>query len=449
MITTAIDRLTRRVDPASLVAFRVALGTLLFVATVRFVAKGWVHEHYVEPRYYFPYWGLEWLRPLSAQGMVAVHWLMAAAALGVACGLAYRASSLTLCALFTYTHLCDKTNYLNHYYLVSLLTGLAVVLPLHHHASVDEWLARRRGRPARGWPEAWVLWLVRAQVGVVYFYGGVAKLGSDWLVHAMPLRIWLARSTDLPLIGPLLRYEETAYLMSWAGAAFDLSIPFLLSWRRARGPAFAAVLGFHVVVGQLFQLGMFPWFMPAFATIFFDPSWPRRLMIRGRAAPPAAPVPRTPRQARVALGLAAAYVAVQVLLPLRHWLYPGNTLWTEEGFRFAWKVMLIEKNGVVTAEARDRATSQRFVVSPRDYLTPLQERMMSTQPDMILQFAHMVRDDFAARGRDVAVFVDARVSLNGRPSRPLVDPKVDLARERDGLGMKRWILPAPSEPPRF
>lgn len=443
----------QRVDPASLVAFRVLLGALVCAASIRFMMKGWVDEHFVDPTFFFPYWGLDWVRPLPSLAMHAIYAVTAVAALGVAAGLFYRVSAATLFVLFTYAHLCDKTHYLNHYYLVSLLAALTIVLPLHHHGSVDAWRWKRRGGEARPWPRAWVLWLVRFQVGLVYFFGGVAKLGPDWLLHAQPLRTWLARSTDLPVFGWFFRFEATAYAMSWAGAAFDLSVAFLLSYRRTRPFAFVAVLAFHALVGQLFQLGMFPWFMPAFATILFDPSWPRRLLAvvsRGRlgaSTPSSTSAQRPSARERIALGVAVVYAVVQVIVPLRHWLYPGNVLWTEEGFRFAWNVMLIEKNGVVTAEAVDRATGERFYVSPSDYLTPLQERMMSTQPDMILQFAHLARDDFRARGRDVAVYVDARVALNGRRSRPLVDPSVDLARESEGWGAKRWILPMPDEPP--
>lgn len=436
----------QRIDPAGLTAFRVALGGLLAIAAIRFQLHGWVHEHFVEPTHFFPYWGFEWIRPLSYGGMRALYAAMTIAALGVAAGAAYRLSALTLLLTFTYAHLCDKTNYLNHYHLVTLLAGLALVLPLHHHHSVDAWIRRRRGGERAPWPPALVQWIMRLQVGVVYFFGGAAKLGPDWLLRAMPLRIWLIRSTDLPVVGPLLRYEATAYAMSWAGLVFDLSIPFLLMWRRTRAPAFVAVIAFHVMVGQLFQLGMFPWFMPAFATIFFAPSWPRRLF---RAATPPAPPTRERRAPRWWLAVAFGYALIQVLTPLRFLLYPGNVLWTEQGFRFSWKVMLQEKNGVVTVEARDRESGERFLVRPRDYLTPLQERMMSTQPDMILQFAHMVRDDFRARGREVAVYIDARVSLNGRPSRPLIDPSVDLAREEESWAPKRWVLPMPSDPPRW
>ena len=38
---------------------------------------------------------------------------------------------------------------------------------------------------------------------------------------------------------------------------------------------------------------------------------------------------------------------------------------------------------------------------------------------------------------------DAFVAVNGRPYARLIDPEIDLARERQGVGAKRWILPEP------
>ncbi len=443
-----------QVDAAGLVAFRLLFGGIVAFSAARFVANGWVSEHFLQPKHFFTYWGFEWVKPLPGPWMYVLFAVLFAAALAVAVGAFYRVACAVLFVAFTYAHLCDKTYYLNHYYLVSIVSLMLAFLPLHRAHSVDAWRATRRGDAGfrvETLP-AWIAWLLRFQIGVVYFFAGVAKLQGDWLVHAQPLTVWLSRSWDVPILGPLLRVKTTAHVMSVVGAIFDLSVPFLLSVRRTRPFAYAALLGFHALTARLFQLGIFPYLMPALATVFFDTSWPRRILGRllpGRitAAPAvhAAPAPLP----RWALGLLGVHVLVQLLVPLRQALYPGNVLWTEEGIRYAWKVMLVEKNGSVDLWARDRATGERFLVSPRDYLTPEQIRMMSTQPDMILELAHWVRDDFRERGRDVAVFVDAHVSLNGRPSAPFIDPTVDLASEVEGLGPKRWILPLPEDRPRF
>ncbi|HWU88567.1 MAG TPA: HTTM domain-containing protein, partial [Kofleriaceae bacterium] len=167
------------------------------------------------------------------------------------------------------------------------------------------------------------------------------------------------------------------------------------------------------------------------------------------AAPVAAAGPPARSAApRAVPAVLAVHFAIQLAMPLRHLLYPGDVCWTEEGFRFAWNVMLIEKTGTVEAHVTEPATGRRWVVSPGAYLTPYQTRMMSSQPDMILQFAHMVAADFRERGvRDPEVRVDAVASLNGRRRARLVDPTVDLARETDGFAPKRWITPAPSPDP--
>jgi vitamin K-dependent gamma-carboxylase len=150
------------------------------------------------------------------------------------------------------------------------------------------------------------------------------------------------------------------------------------------------------------------------------------------------------------LGVLAAglYLASQIVIPLRTHLYGGNVLWHEQGMRFSWRVMARSKNGSVTFLVRDPASGRTWTLYPKRYLTPVQEREMAAQPDLILQLAHHIARDFAARGYpNVEVRADAHASLNGRPAARLLDPDIDLARERDGLGPKPWITPAPAGPP--
>lgn len=441
-----------RVDIASLVVFRVIFGVLMIEATARFAWRGWITEYFHTPKYFFTYHGFEWVRPWPAPWMHVHYAVMGLCAAGIALGFYYRISAALFFLLFTYAHLIDKTNYLNHYYLVSLLALLIVFMPLHAALSLD---ARRRPEIRSASAPALCLWLLRFQIGAVYFFGGVAKVKPDWIVHAQPLTIWLGASTEIPVLGPLFDFKATAHAMSIAGLVFDLSAPFLLSWGRTRPFAYAAVVAFHLLTARLFNLGMFPWLMIAFGSIFFPPSWPRRWLParwlpaeRGPEPPdrPASDWLGSPLR-KVAL---AAFVGLQVLLPLRHWLYPGDPCWTEEGYRLSWNVMLMEKNGDITFTVTDPATARTWIVDLNDYLTRQQIRMMSTQPDMILAFAHHLADDFRRRGHPgVEVRADAHVSLNGRPPQRLVDPSVDLARHEEGLHPKRWILPLAEAQPRL
>ncbi|ATB28392.1 HTTM domain-containing protein [Melittangium boletus] len=430
-IERARARLFAPVDPASLVAWRVLFGLLMAVAVARFFAYGWIEEHYLAPRVLFPFAGLEWIRPWPREGMYAHFVLMGLGALGIASGVAYRPSALLFLLTFTYAHLIDRTYYLNHYYFISLVGLVMVCLPLGS-------VGKREHVPA------WWLWLLRAQVGLVYVFGGVAKLKSDWLLHAQPLKIWLGASTDLPVLGRFFEWPWVPHAFSIAGALFDLGVVPALLWRRTRPFAFAAVVVFHVITRLLFPIGMFPWVMISGALLFFPPDWPRRLAAWARRKPRQERVPEAvpARRAWTGPALALTFLAVQCLLPLRHLLYPGDVMWTEEGFRFSWNVMLMEKDGVAEFRVSEPTTGKWWVVSPGKYLSPYQVKMMATQPDMLLTFAHYLAQDFAERGHpDVEVRVNAFASLNGRPRQRLVDPEVNLATVSPWQGTSTWVLP--------
>jgi vitamin K-dependent gamma-carboxylase len=432
-------RLQRPVDAAGLAAFRIAFGALLLLATLRSFWKGTIAEYFLVPTYFFKYWGFSWVRPWPGAGMYLHFGLMALCALGITLGYRYRASVLGFTLLFAYAHLIDKTNYLNHYYLVVCVGCLMACLPLAGMWSLD---SRREPSVRLGAVPSWMLWLLRAQFGLVYLFGGVAKLNEDWLLRAQPLSLWLGRSSDVPVLGRLFVQPWAPHLMSWAGAAFDLSIVPLLCFRRTRPFAFGAVLVFHLLTARLFPIGLFPYFMLAGSLLFLAPSWPRALLKKRGVEPAAEPSPGRPGVSPwLAFGV-AGFMALQLLLPLRHWLYPGELCWTEQGFRFSWNVMLMEKDAAVDFRVVEPHSGRVFHASPRDYFTPYQIAMMSPQPDMVLEAAQLVARDFRARGvKQPAVYADAFASLNGRPMQRLIDPHVDLAREADGLSNKTWILP--------
>jgi vitamin K-dependent gamma-carboxylase len=437
-------RLHRPVDVASLAAFRIGFGALLLVATLRYFAHGWIAEYFLVPTHFFKYWGFGWVEPWPGVGMYVHFAVMAACALGVVLGYRYRACVIGYGLLFLYAHLIDKTNYLNHYYLVLCVCGLMACLPLHATWSLD---ARRDARIRRSTVPSWMLAALRAQFGVVYLFGGVAKLNADWLLNAQPLSLWLARSSDLPWVGPLLTTAASAFAFSWAGALFDLSVVPLLLWHKSRPYAFLALVGFHLLTAQLFAIGMFPFFMICGATLFFEADWPRKLL-RRRASKGdgASTVSSTLGGSRWTMPVFAVWFALQLLVPLRHLLYPGKMCWTEQGFRFSWNVMLMEKNGSVDFRVVEPRTGRVFRVSPRDYFTPYQTAMMSPQPDMLLEAARVIAADYRRRGLvEPAVYADAFASLNGRPMQRLLDQNVDLAREVDGFSNKTWILPMTSE----
>ncbi|HJL19967.1 MAG TPA: HTTM domain-containing protein [Sandaracinaceae bacterium LLY-WYZ-13_1] len=442
-------RLNRPRDAASLAVFRMLFGLVMAGGVVRYFASGWIDRFYVRPTFHFHYWGFDWVEPLPAPWIHVAFAVLGVASLCIALGLFYRAATVVFAVLFHYVHLLDVTNYLNHYYLVGLLALIFCVLPLHRTWSLD---ARRKPALRAETLPAWMLYLLRFQVGLVYVFAALAKLGPDWLLHGQPLSIWLHSRTDTPVIGPYLDEPLVALAMSWAGFLYDLTIVGWLSWRRTRPFAYAVVCVFHFFTAVFFNIGIFPVLMTAVATIFFSPSWPRRWVawVAGRAErrPGAAPPARwrLPGWGAAALGVWALF---HLAVPLRAHLYGGNLLWHEQGMRWSWRVMVREKNGAVSYRVRTDGRPRERIVEPRRYLNREQEMEFAGQPDLILQLAHRIRDDLEAEGhRDVEVRADAWVSLNGRPSTRLIDPGVDLASVEDGVAPAGWILPAPGGPPR-
>ncbi len=432
---------SRQVDIASLAMFRIIFGFVAAASSVRMLTSGWIEPMYVEPTWFFTYPGFGWVSPWPAWGMYVHYAVLCGLALAIAAGFFYRAAIVLFLVGFTYTQLVDVTNYLNHHYLVILLGGILALLPAHAAWSID---ARRRPALARATVPAWMVWLVRFQVGVVYVCAGLAKAKVDWLVHAQPLNLWLTARTETPLVGPLLAQSWAPHVMAWAGFLFDSTIVAWLSWRRTRRVAFAVLVVFHGLTGWLFNIGMFPLIMTSSALIFFDYGWPRRFVW---ASTPDASGPRAPRSpsrgARIAIAL---HVILQLALPLRHLAYPGAVLWNEDGMRFAWHVLVREKHGSVTYVAAF-TNGKRLEIPPARWLTWRQEREMSGQPDLILQLGQAIAADLEARGfRDFALHAITTVSLNGRAPVPMLDPAVDLRTVR-ALGSRRWVLPAPTASP--
>jgi hypothetical protein len=408
----------------SVAAFRVAFGALVCWSSVRFLARGWVEQLYLAPAHHLTYAGFDWVRPLPPPLMYAVVIGLAVLGLCIALGFHTRAAAALFAAGFAYTELIDASLYLNHYWFVTLAALWLAVIPASGCASVD------RGP---GTVPAWAVWALRGQLAVVYAFAGLAKLNADWLWHALPMRLWLPdRANQLPVAGALLEQTWVAFAMSWAGAAFDLTIVGWLLWRRSRPFAYAAVVAFHLATLALFQIGMFGWVMIALTPVFFDADWPARVL-RRFTRPEAAPRQRRRSRRAAGVGMLAAVAALQVAVPLRHLAYPGDVRWTEEGYYLSWRVVLTEKAGWLQFWVSDPATADTWMVPPTLVLEDWQARQAAIRPDLALTAAHLIAEHYRGLGREVQVRADSWVSFNGRARQRLLDPTVDLAAHERGL----------------
>jgi vitamin K-dependent gamma-carboxylase-like protein len=436
------------VDIASLVFFRISFGLLMFCEVLRYFAYGWIARYWIAPHFLFTYYGFSWVHPWPGIGMYFHFGILGLLAIFIAIGFAYRISTFLFALGITYCFLLEQAVYLNHLYLVCLLSFLLIFVPANRRLALDAWLHPqwRRDQVA-----AWTLWLFRGQMAVVYFYSGMAKLSPDWL-RGEPMRTWLADRSDLPIIGRFLQEEWVVYLFSYGGLLLDLLIAPLLLWRRTRGAAFCLAVGFHLANAKLFFIGIFPWLAIAATSLFLSPDWPRRVIAITRRVPAVsesrATAAYTPQNKPVISTLIAVYFIIQLLVPLRHLLYPGNVDWTHEGHRFSWRMKLLDRDSTARFFVTDPNNGATHEVDPLDSLRPSQVRKMSARPDMILQFAqYLARTEPCSGARPLQVRAEVWLALNGREPALLVDPTIDLAAQPRTLGHVSWMLPMPQSTP--
>ena len=438
----------------ALVSFRILFGLMMFFSTLRFILNGWVYDLYIAPKYYFTYYGFDWVHPLSPSGMYLLFGLLIILSLFITTGLFYRLSTIAFFCIFTYIELIDKTNYLNHYYFISLVSFLLIFLPANRYFSIDTYIGiTKRTKKV----QAWTINLLKFQLAVVYIFAGISKLNYHWLLEAQPLTNWLKHQSDLPLIGGLMEYDITAYVFSWGGALFDLCIPFVLLNRKYRIYGYLMVILFHVLTSLMFPIGVFPFVMIVSTLIFFSEGFHEKFISGIQKIIPFRSEMRNPKivlapskTSRIVLpSLLVAYVLIQLLVPMRYLLYDGKLFWNEQGYRFSWRVMLIEKAGYTQFYIHDQKGRKKLIDNSK-YLSKQQEKMMSTQPDMILQYAHHLRDVYSdtliIEGKEKInlkkpkVTADVYVSLFNKGSRPFIDPNVNLSNIKRGLHQKNWLL---------
>jgi len=434
---STLQRLTDPVDAASLGVFRIVFGVFVAVDAWRYLGYGWVRQYYIDPAFNFRYLFFDFVHPWPGDGMLLHFAATSVLALLAAAGLFYRVSSALLFVAYAYTFLLEQSVYMNHHYLMVLLAFLLACLPAHRAFSLD----RARGAVTESSVPLWSIAILRFQLAIVYLFGAIAKLNSDWLRGEPMYSTLIAQPADFPAVAALVPPQVLALGIAYAGIAVDLAIPLLLCRRRTVVWGIALAASFHLLNGLFLRIGVFSWLMTGAVLIFLPPDWPRRMMRRQRAVDTRESPPQPAARRSFALVLVGLYATVQLALPLRHWLYPGDVNWTEEGHRFAWRMKLRAKHSVMTITATDPRTGRTWQIDPAQDLTRRQIAKMHTFPDMLLQYVHWHRDRLEADGIAAPeIRVDWLCSQNWQPLRRMADPTANLAAEPRTLWPARWIL---------
>ena len=440
--------LMRPVDSSTLGSFRIMFGIMMSWWAFRHFKNNAfpIRVKFIDPNFHFYYEWFPWITPLPGNGMYYCFVLMGLAALFLALGLFYRASAFVFFITYSYVFLIDKVEYNNHYYFICLLGFLFCFI------NADRWLSiDKLGKPSL--PEMipnWNLLLLKAQVFIVYFYGGIAKINPDWL-RGEPMRHWLIKLAEqegvVPIAVKFMKSEFGVYFMSYGGLIFDLSIGFILIWKKTRLLGIGLLLIFNLTNNWMFNIGIFPFLMIGATILFLEANTPRKALkkILPKLRERDLPKERNsfPLQKPVALFF-SVYIAFQVLIPLRHWLYEGRVDWTEEGHNFSWHMKLRTKgNCQVNFIATNPETEETWVIFPQGNLILRQFSKMCIRPHMIFQYGQYLGKQLETQGvKSPIIKINSLASLNFRPRQRMIDPDVNILKEEySTFSHAKWILP--------
>lgn len=432
-----LDRwLFKQVDNSALVLFRIVFGLLLTVEAFGSIATGMVKNQFVEPQFTFTFIGFEFLEPLPGNGMYVLYSLMGVAGLMVMVGHRYRMAITFYAITWTYVYLLQKSSYNNHCYLLMLLNYIMIFLPAHKSVSID---AKRNPSLRKEHMSRWVYVFIISLIGIVYAYASVAKFYPDWLDGRFPRYLMSVRGKDWEILQEEWAHEAIKYF----GLFFDLLIVPLLLWKRTRWAAVVASIFFHIFNSVVFKIGIFPYLALSFLLFFFPTKkihkwflWKKPFYDKDEII--------VPKNRNLIIVTSSVFMIIMLLLPLRHWMIKGDVFWTEEGHRLSWRMMLRSRSGMARFTIMDKDTGERSVVNLNDYLSPKQMGSVQSKPDFMWQFAQKLKKTYAEEGKDIAVYVDAKVGINGRRLTQFTDPEVDIAAtEWSQWEHEEWILPSP------
>ena len=430
--------LFKKIDIAPLLIFRIFFGILISLECYGAILTGWVKNNLIDPKFTFTFIGFEWLQPLPGNGMYFYFFLIGTLGVFIALGYRYRVSIIAFTLLWTGVYLMQKTSYNNHYYLLALISFIMSFLPANKGYSLD---AKRNTSLKSAYMYNYVKWIIILQLFIVYTYGSIAKLYGDWF-NLNIIEILMKSKADYPIIGDFLQLHWVYVTIAIFGIAFDLLVVPALLWKPSRKIAFIVSIFFHLFNSIVFQIGIFPYMSLAFSVFFFPPETIRNIFFKNSRLYEGETV-KTPLAKKWISVIFVLYICIQILLPIRHHFIKDNVLWTEEGHRMSWRMMLRSRSGIIEFNVFNKKNKVWKTIKLEDYLTEKQLQKVAAYPDFIWQFAQYLKKEYAENNQDISVFVNSKISINGKSYRQYINPKIDLANEVwNPYSHHKWILPS-------
>ena len=354
--------LFKHIDNSALIVFRIIFGLLCFLESIGAIFTGWVKTNLIDPKFTFSFIGFEWLQPLPGNWMYAYYIIMGLFALLVMLGYKYRFGIIGFTLLWAVSYLMQKTSYNNHYYLLLLISSIMVFMPANTYGSID--VKQHPNLKTNSMPQ-WCNLVFVAQLLIVYTYAALAKLYPDWL-HTNFIEILMKNRQHYVLVGDLLQQKWVHYVLAYGGILFDALIIPLLLFKPTRKLFFIIAICFHLFNSFVLQIGIFPYLALAFTLFFFEPKTIQKLFLKKKVFYNKSEVIIS--KFRIPLiALFLIYFIVQIGLPLRHHFIKDDVLWTEEGHRLSWRMMLRSKSGTASYSVENKETRKRLVINLNNF----------------------------------------------------------------------------------
>ncbi len=435
MLKKPFDTIHELVDPRPLALFRMVFGAAMLYQMVHYMGSGLVESGLLAPKMLFKYEGFGWVQPFDKGTMHLLLMLLVISSAEILLGFYARLAAAVFGFGFLYILLLEKSLFNNHLYLFCLIGIMLAFMPTDKVWSVTRMFSKKEQADTR--VPRWTILLLRAQIFIVYFYGGIAKLNPDWLTRQEPMRSALRFFAEAhPAMG-FVYTEPVVYLFTYGGLVFDLLIGFLLLWRPARMWALVLVAFFNISNHFLFDdIGVFPFVMLPATLLFFPPEeiaafldkrgW--RLKADGKRKRSEMPTHEPHGRWALVRVLIGTYLVFQLFFPLRWLFLPGNVDWTSIGQRFSWRMKSTVREVETLQYYLTNDAGERGQVSINTYLNTLQLKLIAQDPRMIIGFAKFLLADSRQRGMPVEhVTTVITVRYNGRGPQTLYPPEMDVA----------------------
>jgi len=421
--------------------FRILFGSLMLIEMLSYLSKDVPGKMFGATKIFFPYNFSAFLPDFSADVILAIIYLNIVACVAIIIGKFYRIALTVFLIGLSLIFFSDKSLYNNHIYLFVLLSFILLFV------KGDKWGTLKHKFKSATIPN-WNYLILKLQIVIVYFFGGVSKLTEQWLNGSVARATF--ENNTVEFLNRLATNEAAINFIVYGGLFYDLLIGFLLLFKKTRLIVIPVILFFNITNAIMFDdIGIFPYFMIASLLLFYKADLPQKLydkFIQKHKNKKVKIANYTDNNKKLIPYFFGAYLLIQTLLPLRHFLSEGDPDWNYKGHYFSWR-MKVQTRDLQTMKfsAISKANQQQFEVKMQEHINFTQYKLLGFDPEASIRYANYLKKYYQKKQRkQVGVYGLIKIELNGSGEFfDMINPQYDLT-DASKNNMEQWLMPKPN-----